>query len=357
MTTDRLQTTNEEQGFDRPDDVLEPGESYASIDEKIGDIVLRQPLQRGWVFGLLVSFAFIMLLFYAVTWLLIKGVGIWGINIPVGWGFAIANYVWWIGIGFAGTVISSTLLLLRQKWRTSINRFAEAMTLFAIACAGLFPLLHLGRPWVFYWLMPYPNTMALWPQFRSPLVWDFFALTAYLTVSLLFWYQGLIPDVAAMRDRATNPLTHLFYGALALGWRGSAIHWKYYETSYWLLASLATPLVVSVHSIVGLDFAAAIVPGWHSTIFPPLLRRRGDPLRLCDGADARHPAPPILSSGGVCHPAPSGEHGQDHPGSQSGRRLRLCPRRFSWPGTAATCSSGSRCKTAPSGTTVSPTGP
>jgi molybdopterin-containing oxidoreductase family membrane subunit len=249
--------------------VLGPGQDYDSIDEKIGNIVLQRPITRGWLFGLVLSFSLMMLLFYAITWLLIKGVGIWGINIPVGWGFAIANYVWWIGIGFAGTVISTTLLLLHQQWRASINRFGEAMTLLAISCAGLFPLLHMGRPWVAYWLAPYPNTMALWPQFRSPLVWDFFSLSTYLIVTVLFWYQGLIPDVAALRDRAKNPIVHLFYGIMALGWRGSAFHWKYYETSYWLMATLATPLVVSVHSIVSLDFAVGMIPGWHSTIFPP----------------------------------------------------------------------------------------
>src|SRR5262245_3142573 len=205
----------------------------------------------------------------AVTYLLVMGVGIWGINVPVGWGFAIVNFVWWIGIGHAGTLISAILLLLRQKWRTSINRFAEAMTLFAVACAGLFPLLHMGRPWFFYWLLPYPNTMQLWPQFRSPLVWDVFAVSTYATVSLLFWYVGLIPDLATLRDRAKNRLARIIYGVLAMGWRGSARHWHRYEVTYLILAGLATPLVVSVHTVVSFDFAVAVVPGWHSTIFPP----------------------------------------------------------------------------------------
>jgi molybdopterin-containing oxidoreductase family membrane subunit len=205
----------------------------------------------------------------AIAYLLVKGVGIWGINIPVAWGFAIVNFVWWIGIGHAGTLISSILLLLRQQWRTSINRFAEAMTLFAVACAGIFPLLHLGRPWFFYWLLPYPNTMSLWPQFRSPLVWDVFAVGTYMTVSLLFWYVGLIPDLATLRDRATRRPARLIYGILAMGWRGSAIHWHRYESAYLLLAGLATPLVVSVHTVVSFDFSIGIVPGWHSTIFPP----------------------------------------------------------------------------------------
>jgi molybdopterin-containing oxidoreductase family membrane subunit len=197
------------------------------------------------------------------------GVGVWGNNVPVAWAFGIVNFVWWIGIGHAGTLISAVLLLFRQQWRTSINRFAEAMTLFAVACAGLYPILHLGRPWVFYWLIPYPNTMLLWPQFRSPLIWDVFAVSTYATVSLLFWYVGLIPDLATIRDRAKSRYAQVAYGVLAMGWRGSAVHWQRYQTAYLLLAGLATPLVVSVHSIVGLDFAASIVPGWHVTLFPP----------------------------------------------------------------------------------------
>jgi molybdopterin-containing oxidoreductase family membrane subunit len=196
-------------------------------------------------------------------------VGIWGIRIPIAWGFAIVNFVWWIGIGHAGTLISAILLLLHQEWRTSINRFAEAMTLFAVACAGMFPLLHLGRPWFFYWLFPYPSTMGVWPQFRSPLVWDVFAVSTYATVSFLFWFMGLIPDLATLRDRAHHWFVRRVYGILAMGWRGSAIHWRRYEVAYLLMAGLATPLVVSVHSVVSFDFTIAIVPGWHSTIFPP----------------------------------------------------------------------------------------
>src|SRR5437879_8237699 len=210
-----------------------------------------------------------MVLLASVSYLFLRGVGIWGINVPVGWGFAIVNFVWWIGIGHAGTLISAILLLLHQQWRTSINRFAEAMTLFAVACAGLFPLLHMGRPWFFYWLMPYPNTMGMWPQFRSPLVWDVFAVSTYFLVSLLFWYVGLIPDLATLRDRSTSRVGQIVYGILAMGWRGSARHWHRYETAYLLLAALATPLVVSVHTVVSFDFAVAILPGWHSTMFPP----------------------------------------------------------------------------------------
>src|SRR5262249_41957958 len=210
-----------------------------------------------------------MVLLYAVSYLLVRGVGIWGVLIPVGWGFAIINFVWWIGIGHAGTLISAILLLLRQQWRQSINRFAEAMTLFAVACAGLFPILHLGRPYYFYWLAPYPNIMSLWPQFRSPLVWDVFAISTYLTISLLFWFVGLIPDLATLRDRSQNRVGRVVYGMLAMGWRGSARHWQRYEMAYLLLAGLATPLVVSVHTVVSVSFGVAILPGWHSTIFPP----------------------------------------------------------------------------------------
>jgi Ni/Fe-hydrogenase subunit HybB-like protein len=249
--------------------VLEPGHTYASVTDKISSIVLSRKPPKGWYFGFAIAFALLMLLTYAVTYLLVVGVGIWGINIPVGWGFAIVNFVWWIGIGHAGTLISAILLLLRQKWRTSINRFAEAMTLFAVACAGMFPLLHMGRPWLFYWMMPYPNTMYLWPQFRSPLVWDVFAVSTYATVSLMFWFVGLIPDLATLRDRSKNRAAKVIYGILAMGWRGSAVHWHRYETASLLLAGLATPLVVSVHTVVSFDFAAALVPGWHTTIFPP----------------------------------------------------------------------------------------
>lgn len=249
--------------------VIEPGHTYATITDKISALVLTQRTPVTVIIGFAVSFGLVMVLLFAITYLLFKGVGIWGVNVPVAWGFAIINFVWWIGIGHAGTLISAILLLLRQKWRTSINRFAEAMTLFAVACAGLFPLLHLGRPWLFYWLLPYPNTMALWPQFRSPLVWDVFAVFTYGTVSLLFWYVGLIPDLATLRDRTKKRFARVIYGVLSMGWRGSAIHWHRYEMAYLLLAGLATPLVVSVHTVVSFDFTIGIIPGWHSTFFPP----------------------------------------------------------------------------------------
>ncbi|HXC33047.1 MAG TPA: NrfD/PsrC family molybdoenzyme membrane anchor subunit [Verrucomicrobiae bacterium] len=249
--------------------ILGPGHSFGSVTDKISAIVLSRRTPLWWIYGFLISFALVVLLTVSVTYLFVAGVGIWGITIPIGWGFAIINFVWWIGIGHAGTLISAILLLLRQQWRTSINRFAEAMTLFAVSCAGLFPLIHMGRPWLAYWLFPYPDTMKMWPNFRSPLVWDCFAVSTYATVSLLFWFIGLIPDLATLRDRARNRPAKMIYGMLAMGWRGSAVHWHRHEMASLLLAGLATPLVLSVHTIVSFDFAFAIVPGWHATIFPP----------------------------------------------------------------------------------------
>jgi Ni/Fe-hydrogenase subunit HybB-like protein len=249
--------------------IIEPGYTLGTVTDKISSIVLGRGTSKGWLFGFAIAFSLLMLLNFTIGYLLVKGVGIWGINIPIGWGFAIVNFVWWIGIGHAGTLISAILLLLRQQWRTSINRFAEAMTLFAVACAGMFPLLHMGRPWLAYWLAPYPNPMWLWPQFRSPLVWDVFAVSTYATVSLLFWFVGLVPDLATLRDRARNRPAKVIYGMLAMGWRGSAVHWSRYETASILLAGLATPLVVSVHTVVSFDFSVAQVAGWHTTIFPP----------------------------------------------------------------------------------------
>ena len=249
--------------------VLGPGHTFRSVTEKISAIALARRTPRSWFVGFGISFLLLMLLMYSLGILFLKGVGIWGVNVPVGWGFAIVNFVWWVGIGHAGTLISAILLLFRQEWRTSINRFAEAMTLFAVACAGMFPLIHMGRPWVFFWVFPYPDTMALWPQFRSPLIWDVFAISTYATVSLLFWFVGLLPDLATLRDRAKSRPWKIVYGILAMGWRGSATHWHRYETAYLLLAGLATPLVVSVHTVVSFDFAAGVIPGWHTTIFPP----------------------------------------------------------------------------------------
>ncbi|HEX4134844.1 MAG TPA: NrfD/PsrC family molybdoenzyme membrane anchor subunit [Bryobacteraceae bacterium] len=249
--------------------VIDEGHSLASVSDKVAGVVLKRKITIGWVFGFLISFGLLQCLMAGATWLFVKGVGVWGINIPVGWGFAIVNFVWWIGIGHAGTLISAILLLLNQSWRNAINRFAEAMTLFAVMCAGMFPVLHTGRPWLAYWLFPYPNTMDLWPQFRSPLVWDVFAVSTYFTISLVFWYVGLIPDLATLRDGAVQRWKQVVYGALALGWRNSARHWQRYEKASLLLAGLATPLVLSVHTVVSFDFAVSMLPGWHTTIFPP----------------------------------------------------------------------------------------
>jgi len=250
-------------------EVIAPGHTLTTVTEKITKIVLTRATPRGWYLGFAAAFGLVMVLLASVTMLLVDGIGAWGVNVPVGWGFAIINFVWWIGIGHAGTLISAILLLFRQEWRTSINRFAEAMTLFAVACAGVFPLLHVGRPWLAYWLLPYPNTMSLFPQFRSPLLWDVFAVSTYASVSALFWYVGLIPDLATLRDRAKSKPWKILYGIGAMGWRGAARHWERYETAYLLLAGLATPLVISVHTVVSFDFAVGIIPGWHATIFPP----------------------------------------------------------------------------------------
>ena len=250
--------------------IIEPGHTFGSVSDKIGSFVLTHRTPKGWWVGFGIGFIGVMLLGQTLANLLLRGTGIWGVTNPVGWGFDIINFVWWIGIGHAGTLISAILLLLRQEWRTSINRFAEAMTLFAVACAAMYPLFHTGRPWLaFYWLFPYPNTMGIWPQFRSPLMWDVFAVSTYGTVSLLFWFVGLIPDLATLRDRSRKRIPRFIFGMLAMGWRGSARHWSRYETAYLLLAGLSTPLVLSVHTIVSFDFAVGVIPGWHATIFPP----------------------------------------------------------------------------------------
>ena len=245
----------------------------AQTDQSLNDSLLNHVWRgagRGWwmLFGC--ALAALGLLLIAISYTLYKGIGAWGNNIPVGWAFGIINFVWWIGIGHAGTLISAILLLLQQKWRTSINRFAEAMTLFAVICALLFPLLHTGRPWfAAYWLMPYPSVQGIWPQFKSPLTWDVFAVSTYFTISLLFWYLGLVPDLAALRDSSKSKTKRIVYGIFALGWRGSGRHWAEYRWAYLLLAGLSTPLVLSVHTIVSFDFAVSVLPGWHTTIFPP----------------------------------------------------------------------------------------
>ena len=249
--------------------VLAPGHNNKSVTEKIAGVVLTQKTPKEWFIVFAITFMVMHAMVFSLGSLVVRGIGLWGINQPVGWGLDIINFVWWIGIGHAGTLISAILLLLRQQWRMSISRFAEAMTIFAVMCAGLYPVFHTGRPWLAYWLLPYPNTMALWPQPRSPLVWDVFAVSTYMTVSIVFWYVGLIPDLGTMRDRAKTMFGKKMYGFFSLGWRGSARHWHVYETASLLLAGLSTPLVVSVHSVVSFDFAAGIIPGWHTTVFPP----------------------------------------------------------------------------------------
>ena len=231
--------------------------------------ICEGPAPKWWLPALMISSTALVMMLGCIGYLISTGVGVWGLNQPVEWAWDITNFVFWIGIGHAGTLISAILFLLRQKWRTSINRAAEAMTIFAVMCAGIFPLIHIGRIWLGWWLLPLPNANSIWPQFRSPLLWDVFAVSTYFTVSLLFWYMGLIPDLAVMRDRAKSKIRQVAYGLFSLGWTGSNRHWSNYEKAYLLLAGLSTPLVLSVHSIVSFDFAVSQLPGWHTTIFPP----------------------------------------------------------------------------------------
>lgn len=251
------------------DPVVLAGPTIGSMTDKISSLALLEPTPFWWTLAIIPALALTALLLAAASWLFYAGLGIWGIDWPVAWGFAIINYVWWIAIASGGTFISALFYLTRSQWRTSLNRIAETMTVFAAACAGIYPIFHLGRPWLFYWLFPFPNTMTLWPQFRSPLLWDFFAILTYVTSSILFWYFGLIPDLATMRDCATTRGRQVLYGVLALGFRGSDRQWRHYHATYGILAAFMAPLVISVHSIVGLDFAGAATPGWHSTEFPP----------------------------------------------------------------------------------------
>ncbi len=248
---------------------IRPADAYSAITDAICDIPLRRRFGRLWLIGFALALVLALLLTFGIGWLLAKGVGIWGLNIPVAWAFAIANYVWWIAIGMGGTFISAALYLVRQDWRSAVNRYAETMTVFAVSVSGLFPILHLGRPWFFYWLFPYPDIMNVWPQWRSSLEWDFWAILAYLIVSIVYWYVGMVPDFAALRDRAGSLTRARLYGLLALGWRGEARHWQRFEKLSLIMAALAVPLVFSVHSMVALDFSEGLVPGWHSTIFPP----------------------------------------------------------------------------------------
>ncbi len=245
------------------------GHDFTSLtDVACGPAETYRP-PRAWYIAFTISVVLLAILGASIGYLIINGVGVWGVNNPTGWGFAIINFVFWVGIGHAGTLISAILFLFRQKWRTSINRFAEAMTIFAVMCAGIFPGIHVGRIWVTYWMGPLPNQMAMWPNFRSPLLWDVFAVGTYATVSLLFWYVGMIPDLATFRDRSKNKIRRFIYGLFAMGWTGSSRHWHRFERAYLILAALATPLVLSVHSVVSFDFAVSQLPGWHTTIFPP----------------------------------------------------------------------------------------
>lgn len=249
--------------------VVRPGVTPASVTGQVSGIVLERTTPLWWWVGFGLSCGLLALFVVALAWLFIRGVGIWGIDWPVAWGFAIANYVWWVGMASGGTIISSLFFLTRSEWRSATSRIAETMTVFCVACAGIMPIIHLGRWWYFYWLFPYPNSMALWPQFRSPLHWDFVAILAYVVGSVVFWYVGLIPDLATLRDRATRRRQRVAYGILALGWQGSSRHWRQFRMAYLILAALMAPLVCSVHSVVGLDFAGGLTPGWHATQFPP----------------------------------------------------------------------------------------
>jgi molybdopterin-containing oxidoreductase family membrane subunit len=248
--------------------LLPEGTTANDVTETIAGIT-ENAAPRGWWLLFLLSVSVLGVMGAALAYLFIQGVGVWGNNAPVFWAWDITNFVWWIGIGHAGTLISAILFLFRQKWRTSINRFAEAMTVFAVLCAGLFPAIHTGRPWFDYYLFPIPNQMDMWPNFKSPLMWDVFAVSTYLTISVIFWYVGLIPDFATLRDRSKNLVRKRVYGFFALGWRGAHRHWQHYERAYLIFAGISTPLVLSVHSVVSFDFATSVIPGWHTTIFPP----------------------------------------------------------------------------------------
>lgn len=257
-----------ERGRPPREPLVRGAQDAASVTRQVSSIALEPRTTRSWFIAFIISMFLVLVLFWSLTELFLTGVGIWGVDIPAAWGTAIVNLVWWMGIAHAGTFISGMLLLLHERWRTSVNRFAETMTLFAVLCGGLFPLIHLGRPSRFHYLIPYPNLTGLWPQFRSPLTWDFLAILAYAVVSLIFWWVGMLPDLALFRDRAKRPLQKKIYGLFALGWLGASRQWRQHERIYILLAGLATPLV-TIHSVVAFNFAVTIVPGWHTTLFPP----------------------------------------------------------------------------------------
>ena len=249
--------------------VVAPGETPASVTDHIAGLALRERTGFAWWVGFAMALTLLGVGIGSVGWVFARGIQVWGNDWPVMWGFDLINYVWWIGAASGGTLVSSLFFLTRSEWRTSVSRVAESMTVLAALCAGLFPIIHLGRPWFFYWLFPYPNTMTLWPQFRSPLLWDFIAIIAYVVSSILFWFLGLLPDLATLRDRARTQTGRIAYGVFALGFRGSGTQWRHYHAVYGVMAAVMAPLVVSVHSVVGLDFAAAATPGWYSTQYPP----------------------------------------------------------------------------------------
>jgi len=249
--------------------LIEGNPTFKSLTQQISSITETWKVPVEWVIGFSLALSLLLVMKGAIGYLFWEGTGIWGIQIPNAWGLAIVNFVWWVGIGHAGTLISAILFLFRQKWRTSINRASEAMTIFAVMCALVFPSIHVGRVWFIYFTLPFPNQMEMWPNFRSPLLWDVFAVSTYFTVSSLFWFVGLIPDLATLRDRSTSKIRRFIFGVLSLGWRGGNQQWRHYEKAYLILAGISTPLVLSVHSVVSFDFAVSLIPGWHTTIFPP----------------------------------------------------------------------------------------
>ncbi len=240
-----------------------------SLSEAVSAPVLRPQTPRWWWVGFAIGMVLLLVFVVQLVWLFVNGVGVWGVNIPVAWGFAILEYVWWIALASGGTIVSALFFLTRSPWRAATNRIAESMLLSAAPCAGLLPIMHLGRQGLFYWLFPYSNVMGVWPQVRSPLWWDFICLLCYILMSLMYYYAGLLPDLATVRDMAKTRVQQIFYGVLALGWRGSARHWRNQQTVYAIMSAIMAPMVISVHSVVGLDFAGGLTPGWHSTQFPP----------------------------------------------------------------------------------------
>ncbi len=305
-----------------PEILIQGNPKFSSVTQHISQIV-EDKTKMGWILLFGLSASILMMLLGAVGYLLFEGIGVWGNNQPVSWAFDIVNFVFWVGIGHAGTLISAILFLFRQKWRTSINRFAEAMTIFAVICALMFPSIHVGRAWLLYWVMPLPNQMAMWPNFRSPLLWDMFAVGTYFTCSLLFWYVGLIPDLATLRDRATTKIRKIAYGIFALGWHGGNTQWKHYELAYLILAGISTPLVLSVHSIVVDRLCDVGASGLAYDNLPAIFRGRRNFLRVCNGDDAGADCPQDLQAGKLHYYESSREDEQDHAGDRHDGRLLL----------------------------------